>query len=1076
MWSALHNHDEFSLLDGFSHPYEYLDRVLELGMKSFAITNHGNQLSWVYYSLLQKNEQKYKDIKIIYGVEAYECFDMDIKDKNSKYFHLVLLAKNEKGRKALNEIVTESNFRGFYYKPRVDLKLLRKYANDLVVLSACLGSKIARESDYNKCVEYIKEYKSIFPNFFLEMQSHENQDQEDYNNKILKLSKDTNTQYVITTDAHAANKEDLYYQGKHVQIAQDRETMSEHYDGCYLQSESEIHEIMDKQIGSMAVNIGLSNTLIVDDMIEYIDMPFQNPQLPSYSLPDGFNNDNEYLKYLLNDGWKKRNIDNMNIEEIEIRQKRLDYELSVINKMGFDGYFIIVWDFINYAKNNGIMVGVGRGSGAGSFVCYLLGITDLDPIKYGLIFERFLNEERISMPDLDIDFSDRTPVVDYIVEKYGSDRVCQVINFSYISPLNAVKDAFRVCGFPYTIANKISKRFSYETFDDCIKNNPTLYEEYEEYQEAFNIAAKLSGRVRGVGIHAGGVGIVDTTISDYMGMIRGGKGEQVIQVDKRIIEDLGIIKFDLLGVKTLLLVQDVVKDANIDEWDININNIQFENDKESYELLSEANTNAIFQVESNGMKNLLLRLKPQNMEELSAVIALYRPDSMGALEEFIECKHDNSKVTYIHKDMESILGITYGCLIYQEQLLDVVRKFGGRTYGGADLFRKGIGKKDVKLVQKESDALYEEIKTTGYNEEIARLISDDMRAKGGYLFNKSHSFSYAVLALQTAYLKKHYPLQFYKALFNLRNKDKGKLNKYIKDALDNDVKVIPPHINKSKMEFSILDNKILFGLSVISGIGENTIAPIMNERIANGNFKSLNDFMERTNISETNLVSLVKSGAIPCKDKMNTLLNYANKSIISKEYKPLSTLPNLLVLNTEWQIDTNIIKTKDERLKLYNERRKLVYDKEQELKKDKKIVDFKDKYLKDPEMWEFDTLSVFLTHNPFEITSKYLVNFDDVENGKDVVIVGVVSNVVLKKNKRKQQFAYLGLATAYGLVEIGCWASNYAIYSDLIKKGTRLAIMCEKADDMYSVKEMKTYENWVKDITRIKNIKNKVEI
>lgn len=1062
-YATLHNHDEFSVLDGFSHPQEYLDRALELGIKSFAITNHGNQFSWIYYALLKK-ENKYKDIKIIYGVEVYECFDMTSKDKNNKYFHLVVLARNENGRKALNKIVTESNFKGFYYKPRVDLQFLKEFGDDIVVLTACLSSKIARESDYNKCVKYIREYKTIFPHFYLEMQSHESKDQEEYNKKILQLSVDTNTDYVITTDSHCAKKEDLYYQGRHVQIAQDRETMSESYDGCYMQSVEEIHDIMDKQVGSEIVNKGLENTLIINELIEDVKMPFQEPQLPSFTLPKEFSNDYEYLSFLLKEGWKKRNVNSMSFDEINIRKERLKYELGVINKMNFNGYFIIVWDMIKFAKDNGIMVGAGRGSGAGSYVCYLLGITDVDPIKYGLIFERFLNEERISMPDLDIDFSDRTPVVEYLVEKYGNDRVCQVINFSYITPLNAIRDSFRVCGIHSTIANKISKRFSYETFDECLVKNPTIYEEYPEYKEAFDIASKISGRVRGIGIHAGGCGIVDTTINDYMGMVRGGDGEQVIQVDKRVIENIGIIKFDLLGVKTLKLVQDVIKDVGIDEWEININNINFETDKESYELLSDANTNAIFQVESSGMKGLLLRLKPHNIEELSAVIALYRPDSMGALEEFIEYKHDSTKVKYIHEDMKPILNLTYGCLIYQEQLLDIVRKFGGRTYGGADLFRKGIGKKDVKLVQKESDTLYEEIKNNGYQESTAKEISDDMRTKGGYLFNKSHSFSYAVLALQTAYLKKHYPNEFYKALFNLRKENKGKLNKYIKDAIDNNVKVLPPHINKSNLEFTIYEDSILFGLSAISGFGETSIAPIINERDTNGAYRSANEFIERTNISETHFVTLVKSGAIPTKNKMNLLLNYIKNKTNKKEYSPVVTLPPLLKLNAEWGIDTNIIKTKEERLKLYNEKRKGIFDIEEE-KKVKKIINiFEEKYLLDEEMWEFDTLSVFLTHNPFDEVSKILTPFEDAENDSEVVAVGVVSNVILKKNKNKQQFCYFTLATSFGLIEIGCWSKQYSLYSDLIKKGKRLAVLCNKSEDKYSVKELKQYSKWLIDM------------
>lgn len=1066
-WTPLHNHDEYSVLDGFSHPYEYLDRVLELGMTSFAITNHGNQMSYVYYAKLIKENEKYKNIKMIYGVEVYEAFDISIKDKDSKYFHLVLLAKNENGRRLLNEIVTRSSLEGFYYKPRIDLKTLKDLncGNDLIVLSACLASKIARESDYNKCVQYIKEYKSIFPYFYLEMQSHKHIDQELYNKKILQLSRDTNTPYVITTDSHSATKEDLYYQGRHVQIAQDKETMSESYEGCYVQSINEIHETMDSQVGFNVVEVGLDNTNKIADMIDYVKMPFQEPQLPSYPLPKEFADDNEYLVYLVKNGWKTRRIDNLTEEEIKIRKERMEYELSVINQMKFDGYFIIVWDFINWAKENNIMVGAGRGSGAGSFVCYLLGITDLDPVKYNLIFQRFLNPERVSMPDLDIDLSDREPVVKYLTEKYGHSNVCQVINFNFITPLNAIRDAFKVCGIPYNIADKISKRFSFGTFEECLENNPHIYEEYPEYKEAFDIASKISGRVRGIGIHAGGVGIVDTTMSDYMGMVRGGKGEQVIQVDKKVIEEIGIIKFDLLGVKTLKLVQDVINDLGIDEWDINVNNDKFTIDEKSYNLLCEANTNAIFQVESTGMKDLLTRLQPRNLEELSAVIALYRPDSMGALEEFIECKHDSSKVTYIHEDMIPILEMTYGCMIYQEQLLDIVRKFGGRTYGGADKFRKGIGKKDEVLVKAESDKLYQEIIQTGYVEELAKTISDDMRSKGGYLFNKSHSFSYAVLCLQTAYLKSHYPLQFYKALFNLRKADGGKLNKYITDALNNNIAVIPPNINRSEMDFIIYNNKILFGLTSISGMGESAIIPLITER-KNGKFISLKDLITRTGISESQIVSLIKSGAIPCKSKKNMLLKYANDYLLTKkEFTPLKSTPSPLSKLKEYGIDIEVVKDKNERLRLYNIAKEKEHIKNLNKKNGKVINEFEQKHMQDEEMWEFETLSIFLTHNPFDEVSKILTNYEEINDGSDVVIVGVISQTILKKNKRKQQYAFLNVCTAYGLVQVACWSTQYSMYIDHIKRGSRIAIMCRKQNDSYSIKELKPYNQWKNDVS-----------
>ena len=688
-YSSLHNHTMYSLLDGYGTPKEMLEQCRKIGIKSYAVTEHGNEYSWIYFDQLSKD---YPDIKIIFGVELYECFNTSIKDKNNKYFHLIALAKNESGRKALNKIITKSNLENFYYKPRVQLSDIAPYANDLIISSACLASKLAKESDFNRCVKYIEEYKSIFPHFFLEMQSHKSDEQAEYNKKILKLSELTQTPYIITTDSHAATKEDLYYQARHVQIAHDTETLSESYEGCYLQSEDEIYEIMTPQIGAGNVSYGLNQTNLVAEMVEEVHMPFQPPQLPTYPLPDGFNSNYEFLLDLINKGWKTRGFDNLSEIEQQKRKDRIDYEMSIIHQMGFDGYFIIVWDFINYAKKHNVKVGAGRGSCAGSLVCYTIGITDLDPIKYGLIFERFLNPERISMPDTDTDVSDRQTVINYLIQKYGENRVCQIINFSYITPVVAIKDVGKILGFKYAEMDKLSKRFTYDTFAECIEHNKTYLAEHPEYSELLDIAGKLSGRVKTVSCHAGGVGIVDTDISDYMAMKLGSKGEHVIQVDKRLIEEIGIIKFDILGVKTLSLVQEIQKDLGLSDYDIDINNPEFESDKESYSILSKALTNGVFQVESAGMKDLLLRLQPDNMEDLSAILALYRPDSMGALEEFIECKHNPSKVKYIHQDMKPILESTYGCMIYQEQLLDIVRTFGGRTYGGADLFRKAIGK------------------------------------------------------------------------------------------------------------------------------------------------------------------------------------------------------------------------------------------------------------------------------------------------------------------------------------------------------------------------------------------------
>ena len=1069
-YASLHNHTMYSLLDGYSTPEEYLERAKEVGLKAFAITEHGNEYSWCYFDKLK---EKYPEIKMIYGVEMYECFDRSICDKTSKYFHLVVLAKNEKGRKALNHLVTLSNLEGFYYKPRIQLSDFEGYGNDLVVSSACLASKLAKEEDYQKCIEYIREYKKVFPHFFLEMQAHSSPEQAEYNKKILNLANGTSTPFIITTDSHAARKEDLYYQGQLVSIARDSETASEIYEGCYVQTIEEIHEVMDSQIGYANVEHGLATTNIVADIIDDVSMPFQSPQLPTFPLPEGYNDNYSYLTYLTEQGWLTRGIDKLSKNEQAIYRERLEYEKNIIHTMGFDGYFLIVWDFINWAKENNIKVGAGRGSCAGSLVCFLMGITDLNPIKYGLIFERFLNPERISMPDTDTDVSDRGKVIDYLVNKYGSDRVCQVINFSYLTPVVAIKDVGKTLGFPFKEMDKLSKRFIYPTFQECLEHNDTLLIEHPEYEKLFDIASHLSGRVKTVSVHAGGVGIVDTNVNDYMAMKLGSEDEHVIQVDKRIIEDIGIIKFDILGVQTLSLLAESQKDIGLTDYDIDINNPNFEQDTSPYNILCQALTDGVFQVESAGMKDLLIRLQPSNMEDLSAVLALYRPDSMGALEEFIECKHDPSKVHYIHPDMKPILESTYGCMIYQEQLLDIVRTFGGRSYGGADLFRKAIGKKNIELVKQESAKLYQEIINNGYSKEIAETISHELSTKGGYLFNKSHSYSYAVLCFQTAFLKQNYPLQFFKALLNLNIDKAGMVNKYIIDSQNFNITVTKPHINHSVKNFSIYNSNILFGLSAISGIGEKLSESIIEERTCNGKYTDMNNFISRVPVTTAQIVSLIKSGAFPTKNKKKCLINYLKSSFPCEpfKYKPVSTYKTKKEMLEVWDIDIDKYKennkvNKEAVLEEYNKRREKQMRSEYYIKREMQYKDYiqtcSDRYLPNETFWEFEALQIFLSNNPFEKAYKYLRPFENIEEGESCVLVGVISKVQKKKTKTGNQFAFVNIYSSTGLIEAIVWSTELKQHEDLIRKGNQIAMKCIKENEsQVKCESIKSYSKWL---------------
>lgn len=1084
MYSSLHNHTYYSLLDGYGSPKEMLDRAKEIGLKAFAVTEHGNVYSHIYFDLIKKD---YPDIKMIYGCELYECEDIEIKDKDNKYFHLICLIRNEQGRKDLNKVITKSNFEGFYFKPRCTIEDLKPYAENFVISSACLASKLARESDFEKCVEYINEYKEVFPYFFLEMQSHSHQDQCLYNQKILELSQKTNTPFIITTDSHAPKKEDLYYQDKLIQIGRkssnnDKNAIenTEVYEGCYMQSEEEIHECMDNQIGYENVCIGLENTNKVADLIGEVNMPFQKPQLPTFPLPEGYKNNNEFLWHLVNQGWKDRGYDKLSEADQKVRKERLDYEMGIIHSMGFDGYFLFVWDFIKAAEKLGIEVGKGRGSAAGSLVCYCCHITDIDPIKYGLIFERFLNPERVGLPDIDTDVGNRDAIIDYLVDKYGEDRVCQIINYSYITPTVAITDVGKILGFPYNQMQKLSQKFTFDKWDDCMKANPNLLADNPQYAELFDIAKHLSGRVKTVSIHAGGVGIVDTTINDYMPMKIGTKGEHVIQVDKHYVEDIGIVKFDLLGVATLNLVKEIKDDLHLDPWDYDINNPEFENDRATYELLASGKTNGVFQVESAGMKDLLIRLKPKleqlDFEVISVILALYRPDSMGALDEYVEMATGGSRPPSIHPDMDEILKDTNYCMIYQEQLLDIVKKFGGRTYGGADLFRKAIGKKIVELVQKESEILRGEIVANGYSKEIADKIANELSQKGGYLFNKSHSYSYAVLCFETAWFKAHYPTYFFKALFN-QNKDKaGAINKYILDARYFNVDIMPPNINHSGMNFTVDKYKVLFGLSAIGGIGESLSKQIIEERENNGIYKSFNDLIQRLSLGKASVIALIKSGAIPCKNKREKLISYLKSEYQPLKFSEVQSLPTYKKLEEDWNIDLKryvipssgkrIVYDKEALLTEYNRLKKIQFEENQKVRFQKYIDDNK-KYLEDEQFWEFQTLQVFINDNPFDAAYTFLTPFEDVPDGEKCTLVGIIAKVQKKKDKNGKQFAYINIYSSFGLVEGIVWHSQLKEYEDLVKKGQQVAILCKKdSEEKVIVEKLKPYSKWLEYVRK----------
>ena len=627
---------------------------------------------------------------------------------------------------------------------------------------------------------------------------------------------------------------------------------------------------------------------------------------------------------------------------------------------------------------------------------------------------------------------------------------------------------------------KLSQKFTFDKWDDCMKANPNLLADNPQYADLFDIAKHLSGRVKTVSIHAGGVGIVDTTINDYMPMKIGTKGEHVIQVDKHYVEDIGIVKFDLLGVATLNLVKEIKDDLHLDPWDYDINNPEFENDRPTYELLASGKTNGVFQVESAGMKDLLIRLKPKleqlDFEVISVILALYRPDSMGALDEYVEMATGGSRPPSIHPDMDEILKDTNYCMIYQEQLLDIVKKFGGRTYGGADLFRKAIGKKIVELVQKESEILRGEIVANGYSKEIADKIADELASKGGYLFNKSHSFSYAVLCFETAWFKAHYPTYFFKALFN-QNKDKaGAINKYILDARYFNVDIMPPNINHSGMNFTVDKDKVLFGLSAIGGIGESLSKQIIEERENNGIYKSFNDLIQRLSLGKASVIALIKSGAIPCKNKREKLISYLKSEYQPLKFSEVQSLPTYKKLEEDWNINLKkyvipssgkrIVYDKEALLTEYNRLKKIQFEENQKVRFQKYIDDNK-KYLEDEKFWEFQTLQVFINDNPFDAAYTFLTPFEDVPDGEKCTLVGIIAKVQKKKDKNGKQFAYINIYSSFGLVEGIVWHSQLKEYEDLVKKGQQVAILCKKdSEEKVIVEKLKPYSKWLEYVRK----------
>lgn len=870
----LHLHTEYSLLDGAIRIDELIEQAKMFGMPAVAITDHGNLFGAVNFF---KKAQK-AGIKSIIGCEVYVApqsrFDKTKINKDPSMpeeasFHLTLLVQNEEGYKSLTRLVTRSYLEGFYYKPRIDMELLSQYHKGLIVLSGCLKGEIPYNIIYEnkqKAEDIAKKFKDIFgSNFFLEIQSNNIPEQEIVNRGLLEISKKFDIPVVATNDCHYLRKSDAraheillcIQTGKTIK---DEKRLKFQSDDFYFKSPQEMYKAFSE------IPEALKNTLLIAEKCNF-KLKLGEYKLPKFNVPEGYTPE-EYLKEIAIKGLQER-FKGLPPDDY---MKRLEMELNVITEIGFASYFLIVWDFINYARKRNIPVGPGRGSAAGSLVAYALKITDIDPIKYGLLFERFLNPERVSLPDIDVDFCKdrREEVIQYVSEKYGRDRVAHIITFGTMAARAVVRDVGRALNIPYSEVDKIAKMipFACASLEQALKLETALKELYSKdktVKELIDIALRLEGLVRHSSQHAAGVVISPEPLEDLMPLYKN-PGEDVVitQFDMKALEDIGLLKFDFLGLKTLTVIDCTVKYASLHGKDLVLENIPLD-DLETYRILSSGNTTGVFQLESRGMRELLKRIEPQRFEDLIALVALYRPGPLGSgmVEDFIKRKRGLIPVKYELPELEEILDETYGAILYQEQVMKIANKIAGFTMAQADVLRKAMGKKITELMTGLKEEFIHGAVKNNVPYEVAESLFNIMAAFGEYGFNKSHSAAYAYLAYITAYLKTHYPLEFFAANLSNEMGDTNKIVKFINECKAWGIEIKGPDINESDRAFTITGSSIRFGLEAVKGVGGSALECIFNER-KKGKFTSMSDFLRRVDTKKVNkkvIESLIKAGA-----------------------------------------------------------------------------------------------------------------------------------------------------------------------------------------------------------------------
>ncbi len=1048
-FAHLHVHTEFSLLDGSNKIKECVSRVKELGMNSVAITDHGVMFGVIDFY----RAAKAAGIKPILGCEVYVApgsrFDKEaVGNNDDRYYHLVLLAENETGYYNLMKIVSRGFTEGYYYKPRVDMELLEQYHEGIIALSACLAGEVQKNilrGMYGEAKAAACRYKDIFGegNFFLELQDHGMEEQKLVNQSLLRMSQETGIELVATNDIHYTYADDVKPHDILLCIQTGKKLADEdrmRYEGgqYYIKSEEEMRKLFPY------AQEAIDNTQKIADRCN-VEIVFGEKKLPKYDVPDGFTSW-EYLNKLCYEGLERRYPG----DDPKIRE-RLEYELSVIKRMGYVDYFLIVWDFIKYARDHGISVGPGRGSAAGSIVSYCLGITSIDPLRYQLLFERFLNPERVSMPDIDVDFcfERRQEVIDYVVRKYGTDRVVQIVTFGTMAARGVIRDVGRVMDLPYAFVDGIAKMIPKElniTLGKALQSSPDFKKAYDndpQVKELIDMSMRLEGLPRHTSMHAAGVVISQKAVEEYVPLSVGSDGSVVTQFTMTTLEELGLLKMDFLGLRTLTVIQDAVRLAEKSSGkEIDINAIDY-NDKKVLDYVGSGETDGIFQLESGGMKGFMKELKPQNLEDIIAGISLYRPGPMDFIPQYIKGKNHPESITYDCPQLEPILAPTYGCIVYQEQVMQIVRDLAGFTLGRSDLLRRAMSKKKGDVMQKERQAfVYGDEEggvpgciANGIDEKTANKIYDEMIDFAKYAFNKSHAAAYAVVSYQTAWLKYYYPVEFMAALMTSMIDNPPKVAEYIYSCRQMGIEILPPDINEGVGNFSVQDGKIRYGLAAIKSIGRPVIESIVRERNERGKFKTLKDFIERLSGKEVNkrtIESFIKSGAFDGlggtrKQFMIIYVQIVDQVNQERKYSMAGQLSLFDMVDDDQKAEFDIPLPK---VGEYEKETRLAFEKE--------------------------VLGVYLTGHPMEeyeekwrkSISKTTLDFQldketgaaKVHDGAKEIIGGIIATLAIKYTKTNKTMAILTLEDLLGTVEVVVFPRDYEKYKEYLQEENKVFI------------------------------------